>query len=136
MNKSQLLAIMSITTFFLAGCNLGIQQEATPPPVREALPPVIEVEEPESEAREIPELTALFMAKYPKYKDTLKVRVDQQTETHARGGISFVEGQAGGYFLAAKVSGEWMIVLDGNGQIPCTLSEQGFPPEMISDCAS
>lgn len=81
-----------------------------------------------------PIITNLFIEKFPDYADVLSVRVEKQTETHARGSISFGEGVGGGYFLAKKTDGEWEIVLDGNGGIPCTLSEQGFPEDMISDC--
>ncbi|MFZ5365294.1 MAG: hypothetical protein ACOZBH_03845 [Patescibacteria group bacterium] len=77
----------------------------------------------------------LFTEKYPKYADTVTVRVEKETADHARGGVTFEPGGEGGIFLAAKVNGEWQIVFDGNGQIPCNLSEYGFPADMLSDCA-
>jgi hypothetical protein len=77
----------------------------------------------------------LLIAKYPKYANTLTIKINQETENNVRGSVSFVEGEAGGIFLAAKVNGVWQIVYDGNGQIPCTLSSYGFPKEMLSDCA-
>jgi hypothetical protein len=77
----------------------------------------------------------LLIAKYPKYANTLTIKINQETENNARGSVSFVEGEAGGIFLAAKVNGIWQVVYDGNGQIPCTLSSYGFSKEMLSDCA-
>jgi hypothetical protein len=77
----------------------------------------------------------LLIDKYPKYAKTLTIKMNKETENNARGSVSFVEGEAGGIFLAAKVNGVWQIVYDGNGQIPCTLSSYGFPKEMLSDCA-
>jgi len=77
----------------------------------------------------------LFAEKYPKYADTVTVKVSSEAENHARGSVTFVEGEAGGIFLAAKVDGNWKIVHDGNGAIPCTLSSYDFPKEMLADCA-
>jgi hypothetical protein len=80
------------------------------------------------------ELKKIFTEKYPNYKGTMDIRIDQQTETHVRGGISFVDDQAGGIFLAAKINKQWQIISDGNGAIACSYSKYGFPAEMLSDC--
>ena len=48
----------------------------------------------------------LFAAKYPKYGETLSVTVDRETENHMRGSITFVDGEPGGLFLAAKIDGQ------------------------------
>jgi hypothetical protein len=77
----------------------------------------------------------LFAEKYPTYADTVSVKISSETESHARGSVSFAVGEPGGLFLAAKIDGNWKIVHDGNGQIPCTLSAYGFPAEMLIDCA-
>ncbi len=76
-----------------------------------------------------------FKLKYSDYKDTLEVQVEQEVSGYARGSIVFVSGQPGGYFFAKKQDGVWQIVFDGNGAIPCSLSEQGFPLSMLEDCA-
>ncbi|OGZ34350.1 MAG: hypothetical protein A2174_03795 [Candidatus Portnoybacteria bacterium RBG_13_41_18] len=80
-------------------------------------------------------LRQLFAQKYPIYAETLSIRIEKETENHARGTITFVDGEPGGIFLAAKIGGQWQIVFDGNGQIPCALSSYGFPADMLSDCA-
>lgn len=77
----------------------------------------------------------LFVAKYPKYAQTISVRIIQGAADFARGSVGFAPGAPGGIFLAAKVNGQWKLVHDGNGQIPCSLSSYGFPSEMLSDCA-
>jgi hypothetical protein len=77
----------------------------------------------------------LFAQKYPRYGETLSVKIDKETDNHMRGSITFVEGEPGGIFLAAKIDGQWQIVHEGNGQIPCSLSQYGFPSDMLSDCA-
>lgn len=79
-------------------------------------------------------LRQLFVEKYPKYAETLTIRVDQETPDHARGGVIFETGAPGGIFLTTKIDGKWQVVFDGNGQIPCDLSKYGFPADMLSDC--
>lgn len=80
-------------------------------------------------------LTKLFQEKYPKYADTLYIKIEKETETHVRWWITFVSGQAWWYFLAAKIDGKWQIILDWNGQISCGLSKYWFPEDMLSDCS-
>jgi len=77
----------------------------------------------------------LFADKYPRYGETLSVRIDKETASHARGSVTFVDGEPGGLFLAAKIDGKWQIVFDGNGAISCALAKYGFPDDMLSDCA-
>jgi hypothetical protein len=80
-------------------------------------------------------LNEAFAVKYPTYAQTLSVEVTKEISGFARGNINFVQGEAGGYFLAKITNGVWEIVMDGNGTIPCNLSEQGFPADMLTDCA-
>lgn len=77
----------------------------------------------------------LFVGKYPKYKETLTLKIESETENHARGSVIFEAGAPGGIFLATKIDEVWQIVFDGNGQIPCNLSKYGFPSSMLEDCA-
>ena len=89
---------------------------------------------PESDTRE--EIKQIFIKKYPSYEQTLSVNINFETENHVRGSINFEPNAPGGIFLAVKNNEDWQIVFDGNGEIPCTLKEFGFPNDMISDCAS
>jgi hypothetical protein len=77
----------------------------------------------------------LFLNKYPNYAKTLSISIEQETDNHARGSVSFEPGAPGGIFLATKIDGAWQIVHEGNGQIPCNLANYGFPDEMLKDCA-
>ncbi len=79
-------------------------------------------------------LEQLFFEKYPEYSETLSVNINQETDNHVRGQISFEPGAPGGIFLATNISGNWQIVFDGNGSISCDLSEYEFPDEMLQDC--
>ncbi|MBU2036924.1 hypothetical protein KJ866_01840 [Patescibacteria group bacterium] len=77
----------------------------------------------------------LFIAKYPKYAATLSISVDKEDDNYVRGNVIFETGAPGGIFLAAKIDGQWQLLFDGNGSIPCSLAEYGFPADMLSDCA-
>lgn len=81
------------------------------------------------------DIQAAFTKKYPKYAKSVAVSVNQELGDFARGSVSFASDEGGGNFLATKISGEWQIVFDGNGQIPCSLSQYGFPADMLFDCA-
>ena len=81
------------------------------------------------------DIKSLFTLKYPEYRGSITIRIDQQTSDHIRGGVTFVDDQAGGIFLATKIDGVWQLVFDGNGAIPCSSNKYGFPSEMLVDCA-
>ncbi|MBU0668068.1 hypothetical protein KJ835_02995 [Patescibacteria group bacterium] len=80
-------------------------------------------------------LQKLFAEKYPQYAEDVSVIIEQEAANHARGSVNFKIGEPGGIFLAVKTDGEWQIVHDGNGIIPCDLNKYGFPAKMLSDCA-
>jgi hypothetical protein len=61
---------------------------------------------------------------------SLTITISQNTGTYARGGIE------NGYFLAAKVNGQWQIIADGQGAIDCNVVAQyGFPASIVSECS-
>jgi hypothetical protein len=63
-------------------------------------------------------------------ENTLSVVIEANTGSHARGGVD------NGYFLAAKVNGNWEIVADGQGAIDCNVVNQyAFPASMVPECA-
>jgi hypothetical protein len=60
----------------------------------------------------------------------LTITISQNTGSHARGGVD------NGYFLAAKVNGQWQIVADGQGTLNCQVVNQyGFPASMVPECS-
>ena len=61
----------------------------------------------------------------------LTIKIHENTGSHARGGVD------NGYFLAAKVNGQWQIVADGQGALPCQVTAQyGFPSSMVPECSA
>jgi len=80
------------------------------------------------------EIQKPFAENYPKYAETVAVKIEKETQDRARGTVVFKAGMPGEIFLAAKIDGKWKIIFDGNGQISCGLSKFGFPNDMLEDC--
>ncbi len=66
--------------------------------------------------------------------DQVTVKVKTNDGTYASGSVTAQDG--GGYFFAAKVSGIWQIVADGNGVITCAslISFPDYPKALIPEC--
>ncbi len=77
---------------------------------------------------------ALF--KKNNWQDTNDITVTVSTNDgkYASGGVRAQGG--GGYFFAIKDNGEWIIVADGNGIIPCPALEKypDYPKTLIPEC--
>jgi inhibitor of cysteine peptidase len=76
-------------------------------------------------------------ARYGRKLSQVSIVLDQETDDHVRGGVTFAPGgpENSGFFLAAKQDGQWLIVYDGNGVISCEeIAKFNFPAEMIDDC--
>ncbi len=65
---------------------------------------------------------------------TLNITISKIEGNYASGGASGQGG--GGMWYAAKVSGIWKLVWDGNGQINCSdiAPYPAFPTDMIPEC--
>lgn len=80
-------------------------------------------------------LKEAFASKYSHPVSETEVTVGQQTGPYASGGIHFTGQMGGGWFLAYKQDGEWIIVADGNGTVPCEAIEPyNFPTDMVPEC--
>jgi hypothetical protein len=76
-----------------------------------------------------------FSQKYNRPVSEVNVTVSKNNGTHAQGGISFSGEMGGGWFLAYKQTGGWIIVQDGNGTISCeTIAPYNFPKDMAPEC--
>lgn len=63
------------------------------------------------------------------------INISKNTGTHATGGVKFEGEVGGGWFLAAKKDGKWVIVDDGNGTISCEVIEPwDFPSSIVPEC--
>jgi len=96
--------------------------------------------DPTEELSLIQKMEELLGNKYAKSPSEFNVSINRYFPGYIRGDIVFMDKDqkpaAGGYFFAAKINGEWQIILDGNGEIPCDLAEYGFPSEMLQDCVA
>lgn len=63
------------------------------------------------------------------------VTVSKIEGDYAKGGASPIGGARGAYFIAAKVSGNWAIVYDGQAMPYCSqIAPYNFPKTMVPEC--
>ncbi len=81
-------------------------------------------------------ITKALVAKTGIAADVIDVTVSTKTEKLAKGLVSAKgEEVGGGYFLAAKVNGDWVIVFDGQSTPPCaSVDPYNFPASMVPEC--
>jgi len=76
-----------------------------------------------------------FSEKYSKSLDDVNVVISKNDGEFAQGGVSFSGEMGGGWFLAAKVDDEWVIVADGNGSVMCAdIEDYDFDTNMVPEC--
>jgi hypothetical protein len=62
-----------------------------------------------------------------------RFEIVENTGMHARGGVAANDG--GGYFLVAKVDGQWVFVDGGHAAPNCNdVASYGFPASMVPEC--
>ena len=73
--------------------------------------------------------------KHGKGVEEVNLSVGENNGVYATGVVSFAGEIAGGWWLAAKTSGEWVIVADGNGTVLCgDIEAYNFPVSMVPEC--
>lgn len=61
--------------------------------------------------------------------------ISQITDQYAKGNIRQIDAVSGGYFLAAKTQGTWVVVYDGQANPTCDqIAPYNFPQEMVPEC--
>ncbi len=82
------------------------------------------------------DIRSALATKHGKSINETIITVSKDTGTHAQGGIRFSGEESGAAWFAAKnASGEWVIVYDGQGVIPCDdIAPYNFPKDMIPEC--
>jgi hypothetical protein len=80
-------------------------------------------------------LRTAFASKYNKSFADTEVTVSKKTGTYASGGVNFTGEVGGGWFLAYKQAGNWIIVANGNGTIQCaSIAPYNFPVDIVPEC--
>lgn len=69
-------------------------------------------------------------------EDKIRVSVSKIEGNYATGTVGSTESEVGGgYFVAVKQGGEWIIIADGNSTIDCSvLDKYSVPSAIISEC--
>lgn len=142
------LAITAIILLLIAGAGLfwfyqtkialpANQPTATPTP-EEISPSPTTIPVTPTEGEEISDLEQIrqaFADKYNKPLADVSVVVENNDNEYANGGVRFEGEIGGGWWLAAKVDGEWVIVADGNGSVLCEdIKNYNFPTSMVPEC--
>lgn len=105
----------------------GVALEATVIPE-----PTPAEEETKSDLEQIREA---FAEKYNKPLGDVTATIDENTGTHANGGVKFAEEIGGAWWLAYNDGSSWIIVADGNGSVLCAdIEGYDFPVDMVPEC--
>lgn len=88
-----------------------------------------------TEKSDIQEIKETMAKRHGKRAEETIINISKNTGTHATGGVKFEGEIGGGWFLAAKKDGKWVIVDDGNGTISCEIIEPwDFPSSIVPEC--
>lgn len=80
-------------------------------------------------------LKQAFGDKYDRPASDANVSISEKDGNYVKGGVGFEGEMGGGWFLAYFENGEYTIVADGNGTVPCTPVERyNFPTDMVPEC--
>lgn len=144
------LAIAAVVLLLVAGAGLfwfyqtkvvvkpeEISTTATPTEI-EALPsptPLPPTPTGGQAVSDLDQIRQAFAEKYSKPLADVNVTLQNNTGEFANGGVQFEGEMGGGWWLAAKVSGQWVIVADGNGSVLCAdIEGYDFPTSMVPEC--
>lgn len=102
----------------------GPQEQASPSPINQV--PV---------KTDLELLREAMAQKHSKQVSEVNLTIGKNTGTHASGGVAFSGEIGGGWWLAAKTGGSWVIVDDGNGTISCEIiAPYNFPASIVPEC--
>ena len=81
-------------------------------------------------------IAAALAAKLGVSETNLDVGVTQKDAKHAKGNVKEKTSEVGGgYWLAAKVDSQWIIVYDGQATPNCNqVNPYNFPTDMVPEC--
>ena len=96
----------------------------------------VETTTPEPVADDTALITKALVTKTGIAADVIDVTISTKTDKLAKGLVGAKgEEVGGGYFLAAKVNDNWVIVFDGQSTPPCSsVNPYNFPASMVPEC--
>ena len=90
---------------------------------------------PEETQSDLDLITAALAGKYNKPVEDAEVTIEENTGTHAKGGVRFAGEISGGWWLAYHDEDGWQIVADGNGTVMCAdIEGYNFPTSLVPEC--
>ncbi len=91
--------------------------------------------EAEEEVSDLEQISQALADRHSKPVEDANVTIQDNDGEYAKGGVVFEGEIGGGWWLAAKVDGEWIIVADGNGSVLCAdIEGYDFPTSMVPEC--
>jgi hypothetical protein len=106
------------------------------PTTQVTISPTISPTKTDTTQKDKEDITKALATKHGKSVDETIVTVSKNTGDHASGSIKFSGEEGGAAWFAAKDSnGNWVIVYDGQGVIPCDdIEPYNFPKDIIPEC--
>lgn len=108
-------------------------------PSKEATPSATPSAKKSTSTKNIDDIAALKKAVSKKTgipESTIDFSISKSTGKYATGGVSSKDSEVGGgYWLAVKVEGEWIIAFDGQSSPACSKVDlYEFPTDMVPEC--
>lgn len=150
-NKSILIVAVVLLVVAIAGGGFlwwsmkseapSVESSPTPTPIaspgitpEETATPEVTPAEEETKS-DLEQIKEAFAEKYNKSIGDVTATIDQNTGTHANGGVKFAGEIGGAWWLAYNDGSVWIIVADGNGSVLCDdIEGYDFPTDMVPEC--
>ncbi len=144
-----IISILLVTILGMGGALVWFTQSTrsteiiTPPPPESPIGPDSDTETTTTQTVDTDEgmetlenaIKKAFAEKYDKQTSEINLEINKETSTHAQGVVRFAGEISGGWWLATKEEGEWVLVADGNGTVMCEdIEPYNFPTEMVPEC--
>jgi len=129
-----LLGAVGVSAYLLGARKLPLPGKVpTPTPTTSLQPSPSPVPSPTSNETDLIKAAIYVLTGLDEVK--AEVIIDQNTGTHAKGGIREYGAVGGAYWIAAKSDGEWVGVYAGQAHPTCNeIASYDFPTDMVPEC--
>lgn len=143
MKKLILLLTLSL---LLTACNININlgnqdpstkadPQSTATPAATTSPTFNPMASPTNTSDIEDQISQYFQNKFNKTPAEVNLEIQQNTGTHASGGVSFTGEMGGGMWFAHSDGSTWTVDFDGNGTPMCTdIQPHNYPASIITEC--
>jgi hypothetical protein len=129
-----LLGAVGVFAYFLGAKKLSLPGKvATPTPTTSLQPPPSPILSPTPNETDLIKAAIYALTGLDEVK--AEVIINQNTDTHAKGGIREYGAVGGAYWIAAKSDSEWVGVYAGQAHPTCNeIASYDFPTDMVPEC--